>query len=156
MSKTLEYKNRDFGFEMKYPSDWEKSEGQMGTCIMFFAPIDLTNPTFRSNLNVGVQDLSILPGVHDLQSFYELNVAQMKQLFKKFKILEKASSATIDGNIGYQMVYTYKQGKKPYKIKQIWTIKNNKAYIITYTSNPKAFSKYIGTAEQIMNSFKFI
>jgi len=37
---------------------------------------------------------------------------------------------------------------------QVWTIKDNKAYVITYTAETSQYSDYLKTAQKMINSFE--
>jgi hypothetical protein len=41
------------------------------------------------------------------------------------------------------------------KLKQMWFVKNNAAYLITYTAAEAEFNKYEPLATTLMNSFTF-
>jgi eukaryotic-like serine/threonine-protein kinase len=45
-----------------------------------------------------------------------------------------ASPANLANKAAYQLVYTTKDENNTFKNLKIWTLKNDKAYIITYTT----------------------
>jgi len=40
------------------------------------------------------------------------------------------------------------------KLMQAWTIKNNKAYVITYGGLPGLYSNYLTTVQEMLDSFE--
>ena len=67
---------------------------------------------------------------------------------------------SLAGNNAFNVSYTFpKQDhnspeNKEYKIIQIWTIKNDKAYTITYMTEKSRFLQYLPTINKMINSFE--
>jgi hypothetical protein len=49
-----------------------------------------------------------------------------------------------------------KYGQLSLKVKQYWFIKNNKAYLLTYTAEESKYDEYEDVATEMMMSFKFV
>ncbi len=140
--KTLE----NAEFQIKYPSKWELNQsGISGTNFILFAPNQ--SPTFRDNLNLIIQDLK---GQNiDLKKFTEISVEQIKQYFTNANII---LSETTAGK--HKIVYTGTQGQLNLKWEQYYWVKNEKAYILTFTADQLSFDKQIEEVNSIMDSFK--
>ena len=137
-------------FEIAYPKDWSMKEGVMGTTVMFLSQLENQNDKFRENVNIVVQDLSKQP--MSLDEYTNLSLMQLKRIITDINITtsEKTKLANCDA---YMVVYTGKQGQYNLKLMQIWTIKNNNAYIITYTAENIGFDKYGELVNPMVNSF---
>ena len=42
------------------------------------------------------------------------------------------------------------------KAMQVWTLKGDKAYLITYKAEPEKYSKYLPTIQKMIDSFEII
>jgi len=149
----LTYDSPAYGIRIGYPSDWTKSEQFMGSVVAFLSPTESTSDIFRENLNVIVQDLSTQPMT--LDEYTELSVSQIKQFFTDANITD-SSATTLDGNPAHKVVYTGKQGQYNLKWMQVWVVKENKAYIISYTAEVNKYPDFLGTIQQMINSFEII
>ena len=58
--------------------------------------------------------------------------------------------------MAHKIVFTATDSMKhERKAMQIWTIKGNKAYLITYKAEPMQYSKYLPTIQKMVESFQF-
>ncbi|MFH1538463.1 MAG: PsbP-related protein [bacterium] len=153
IKKFLMYDSSAYGIRIKYPSNWTKTEQVMGSVAAFLSPQETASDIFQENLNVIVQDLSTQPMT--LEEFTELSVGQVKQFITDAKILD-SNATTLDGNSAHEVVYTGKQGQYNLKFMQVWAIKDNTAYILTYTAEIKKYNNYLNLAQEMMNSFEII
>ncbi len=139
--KTLENSE----FLIKYPGQWELNQsGISGTNFILFAPNQ--SPTFRDNLNLIIQDLK---GQNiDLNKFTEISVGQIKQYITNSKILQSETTTK------HKIIYTGSQGQLNLKWEQYYWVKNEKAYVLTFTADQNSFGKQIEIVNSIMDSFK--
>lgn len=111
-----------------------------------FAPAQ--SATFRDNLNFIIQDLK---GQNiDLNKFAEISVEQIKQFITNSKILQSETSA----GPKHKIVYSGSQGQLNLKWQQYYWVKNEKAYILTFTADQLSFDKQMAEVNSIMDSFK--
>jgi len=52
------------------------------------------------------------------------------------------------------LVYSGKQGQYIIKLPQIWAIKNEIAYLITYSAQAENYHKYLGNANYMISAFE--
>ena len=151
------YKNSDYGFEIKYPSDWQKNEQVEGVVVAFLSPKKNASDTFQENLNILVQDLSIFPFNQSmtLSEFTNLSVELIKQSIPDSKILESIT-VNLSGSQAYKVVFTGGQGQYNLKWMQIGIIKDNKAYIISYTAMADKYDGFLETIQKMIDSFTII
>lgn len=149
----LTYDSYVYGIRIKYPLDWTKEEQVFGTVVSFSSPIESASDDFSENLNVLVQDLSAQPIT--LEEYTRISEEQVEQYITNGKILDTIAT-TLDGNSAYKLVYTGKQGQYNIKWMQVYTIKDDKAYVITYTAEMDSYSNFLGTAQEMINSFEIV
>ena len=151
--ETKTYSNAAENLEIDYPADWELQEGFMGTVAVFLSPAESEADLFQENLNIGTQDLSATP--MSLASYTEINVLQIEELITDSEVLE-STSTTLAGNPAHVVVYTGAQGVFTLKWLQVWTIKDNMVYMLTYTAEEASYNKFMSSIEGMINSFKIM
>lgn len=135
---------------LSYPKDWAIQEGVMGSSVMVMSPQKDKQDPFQENLNIMVQDLSQSPMT--LDQFTQLSVEQIPEIITEGDITVEASDTKLSGMPAKKITYTGKQGKYDLKWFQVWTIKDNKAYIATYTSVADEYDTYLDTAQVMIDT----
>jgi hypothetical protein len=133
------------GFTIKYPSDWSKDVRTSGVVDVVF---NLPTNNSTENLNVQVWNASD----ETLSSLTAKTTSEL-QNFSDFKQID-AGNTTLAGNPAYKVVYTATLNGDLLKVKQIWTVKDGKGYIITYKAAPNNYDAYLSAAQQMMDSFQ--
>jgi serine/threonine-protein kinase len=152
-SNFLIYENKVEGIKIGYPADWTKKEQYMESVVAFLSPKESPSDTFQENVNIIVQDLSAQPMT--LEEYTELSINQIGQLVTNANIIE-SEATSLANNPGHKLVYTGIQGEYELKWMQIWTIKDNKAYIITYTAQIDKYSDFLEPVKQMIDSFEIL
>lgn len=151
-AQTEEWKTLDENeYSIEYPNNWElNTSGEMGTSFFLFSASESENDNFRENINLLIQDLAAYN--LDLESFTELSINQVESFIPESKI---NTNETLKKNgVEFQkVIYTGKQQELLLKFIQYYWVINKKAYILTFSSEEMAFTKYADVAERIMNSF---
>lgn len=147
----LTYESRDYGIKINYPMDWIKREQFMGTVVMFLSPTESASDIFQENLVVTVNDLSAQPIT--LEESVDPDINQLKMIVTDFKLVD-SSATSLAGNPAHKVVYTGKDGQYNLEWMQVWTIKDDKAYIVTYTAEQDKYSEFLGTVEEMVQSFE--
>lgn len=150
----LTYSNSQNKFELMYPTTWIKKEA--ANLVTFLAPTEGSMDMFQENVNVMIQDLSNQPMT--LDEFTNLSKNQVESLLGRSAILSLTNKTCFNQKCS-EMIYVMR--KDPSKlinldlqIKQIWFIKSNKAYVLTYTAELIKFKSFLNYADKILNSFK--
>ena len=135
------------------PNNWMlDSTGTNGTTFFIYSEASDPNDKFRENVNLLVQDLSQYPGMN-LEKYTEISVNQIKNMITESNL--EISKTYFSKPRPYQhVIYTGKQGMFKLKFEQYYFISDNKAYVLTYTSEEKNYLKYLGSAQIILNSFR--
>jgi hypothetical protein len=171
------YKNAQYNFDMKYPSNWQKIEFSQGierggrnTVINFLSPSEGTADKFREYFIVEAGDLRSEFAMSSPLSFSLLTeyvnhqISDYKKLYQGFQLTESYTSSSLnktDNNSSspnynsqsYKIVYTYNDttaGK--IKILELYLLKNNKIYLLSFHSEASNYSKYLPTVQKIVDS----
>lgn len=141
-------------FQINYPDQWEVNQsGLMGSIFFIFSPLDDSTDKFRENINLVKQDLS---GIKmSLDDFVILSEKQLKTIITDVKIIQ-SKRITKNNNEHHLIILEGKQGFFHLKTMQYYWIKNNKAYILTFTAEIDKFDSYFSKAKKIMASFKIL
>ncbi|MGV3611372.1 MAG: hypothetical protein ACO1N0_10510 [Fluviicola sp.] len=138
-------------YSIQYPSDWEANKtGQMGTTFGLFSPIESESDDFRENVNLLVQDLSGRD--FDLDSYVDFSEKQIKEMLGVLSLTENKRLKNSNGD--YQK-FVYKADQMKYHLvfeQYCWVI-NDRAYVLTFTSEEDQYKRYQKVGEKILNSF---
>ena len=138
------------GYSITYPSELRLDEsGRNGTEFFLFTEKTNAGDDFTESINLIIQDLKKMN--IDLNKFVEITEGQVRDAGK----LISSERITTKGNQEYQkLVYELKMGDKVLKIFQYDFVKDEKAYILTFTSKSSEFDNYSKDMIKIMNTFK--
>ncbi len=145
-SGLIYYKSRENGFTVGYPEDWiikDNTEAKLQIAaeksLSSAKPASLEILVRKSNMN--------------LKAFVEDRKAQLKQELNKyeFKYSNPFKSSQTDA---YKTMYLAGEDNEKYQYLELCTIKNNRAFIVTYKSDTTSFSNKARTIDRILKSFK--
>ena len=148
ISKTTFIKSN---YRLEYPSTWRLDTSRIsGTELFVFSPLENDNDKFRENVNVIIQNLS---GQNiDLEKYKQITDDQLKRMANDCQVFESVITKT-NKNEYYTATYTMTQGKFRLKITSLCYIKNDKAYLITFTSELDKYDQYKKVGNDILQSF---
>ncbi len=143
------YEDKEIGVNFKYPEGWARQDLKnhfTGEWVSFVAKKESIIDDFQEKITVGIQDFN---GTLD-----ESKNTIIKQIVQGKGTNVEESPANLANKAAYQLVYTTKDENNTFKNLKIWTLKNDKAYIITYTAKIEDYDKYLKVAETVINSFE--
>lgn len=146
--KTLDQSN----YSIQYPSNWELNQsGQMNTSFVLFSPLESDNDKFKENVNLLIQDLT---GYNiDLNKYTEISEGQIKTMVTNSSLIE--SKRIKNGKDEFhKIIYSGDQGIFHLQFEQYYWVVNDKAFILTFTSEKDKFENFKEIGEKILNSFK--
>jgi len=113
---------------------------------------------FQENVNVMIQDLSNQPMT--LEEYTTLTKQQITQALGSTAIIS-VNDINFAGQNAIEMIYGMPKNSKVnrnfnLKLWQIWFVKDNKAYLFTYTAEQVEYDNYLDVAKQTIDSFKLI
>lgn len=151
---TISYESSKYGFTLKYPESWSVEAGTgSDPVVTFLSQKETANDKFRENLFVTVTDLS---------SKQDLNTSDVMDMWIKenkagsyaatFDILSQ-KPVTVNDISAQQLTYTFTASG--YEIKGMMTIavKNNKAYLLSYSAEAKSFDTFTKEVNALISSF---
>jgi serine/threonine-protein kinase len=139
-------------YQIKYPKNWQlDSSKTMGTDLLLFAPLENESDKFRENVNIIIQNLA---GQNiDLEKYKLITDKQLENAALDAKVSE--SEIVKAGNESfYRTTYAMTQGKLKLKISSKCFIKNDKAFLVTFTSEIEKYDSYKKIGEEILNTFR--
>ena len=81
-------------------------------------------------------------------------MAEIKQLSDPN--IDAAIPITLGTEEGRQIVYQGEVNGSPVQRMQSWSLKGNRAYVITYTAKPDDYDTYLPMVDEIIESFQTI
>ena len=152
------YENPTYGIKLQHPSDWKTEEGTSPHfSVSFIAPqtgsnSDTTTPP--ALIRFGVDNLPSKD--FSLEDFTNVQITGARQTYPSFTLYQ-SHSTTLAGNPAQQLVFsTIDDKQREAKSMQVFTIKDNKSYHITYIAKPERYSEFLPIAQKMINSFEFI
>ena len=146
------YSKSDLGIKIKYPPTWQRQDIDnfiTKEVVSFLSP-QSGNNDFQEKVILSVEDYS-----GSLEQSKADFTKEINQGFSAAKIIE-TSSTTLAFKPASQIIYTWKDEENNLDLKnlQIWTLKGNKAYTLSYTAREDDYEKYISIVEEMINTFE--
>jgi len=148
------YNNQKYGIKINYPHNWNSVEN-VGNISNHSIVVNLYTYGY-SNISAYTQNVNLVIGQlsnnkTSLQNYTKAGIALLAHQFNNFT-LDHVNKTTLSGNPASQIIYTLNDGQTSVKQMQVWTLKDGKDYILTYSAAPS--SRFdISTAKKIIDSF---
>lgn len=139
------------GFSLSAPDGWQKVEGVEGTVVAFVAPTKAGQ--FRPNVNVVVEPL---PRVVPLSVYTDLSLQNISKAdaFTNYKLISRRS-VTVSGKPASEVTWSAKQGDNALQFRQVYIVKPDKAFVITFTDVQGNFARSSAGGQAVLNTFKY-
>jgi len=134
------YQSPVHGISIKYPQKWQKSvtpDRITGNMARFMPPNTGNTDTSQENINLIVRDLP--NHLRELQQFTNYYLDDIQQLYPDIKIIQQGRTQ-LSNQPAYRVIYTATSNGDTIQRLQTWTVKNKKAYIVTYTADMDKYS----------------
>ena len=143
--KYVSYENSNYGIKLERPKSWsiQQEDDFLKTGIILFSSEENNADNFREKVKVSVENLATP------LSLKEYTEQAVKEIERSNLIIEPPKDITLANRKGRKVIY---QGKDGIKRLEVWTIKNQKAYILTYTAEAAKFDKFLKQADRIIQS----
>jgi hypothetical protein len=138
-------------YQVQYPKTWKvDSSRTMGADLFIFSPLENATDKFRENVNIIIQDLK---GQNiDLEKYKQISDKQFAELKENIQVFE-STVTKLNGKQCYKAMYRLTQGGFKLKVASICYIKDEKAYLTTFTSEIDKYEQYKKAGEEILASF---
>ena len=137
-------------FSIAYPVNWKLNTSIQGALFAITSPLVTKEDKFSENVNLIIQDLSGM-NIH-LDKYVTLSEKQLL-LIPKGEISESKRVENKDYEY-HKIVFKGFLENRNLKGKQVYIIRNEKAYVLTYTGVGNDYKLYEKYANEILNSFK--
>lgn len=142
------YNNVEKGIQLKYPESWRRQDLQnaiTGEWVSFISTKQSPKDNFEDKLTISVN-----PFRGTLADYKKIVIEASKQGTKNISV----NDATLANKAAYQLVYTTSYGNNTLKNLKVFTLENNKAYVITYTAKIEDYDKFFPIAQAMIDSFE--
>ena len=157
-NKFLVYTNPNQGIRIDYPANWKLDEHPYADKFVAYLTSTLKNSSDVSPATFTVSVETLKKNI-SLDNYTNTNLAKAKQSLPRFQLIE-SNATTLAGIPAHKIVYTFLSPDPaiqiPFTSMNIWTIKQGKAYNISYTQARSQFAKYLEVTEHMINSFTII
>ncbi len=144
------YKNPQYKIKIKYPKTWKVIENKDGAVAIFVSPKETSLDVYNENLSIVVQNLpqSSMP----LRQYTKEAINQITKTIRNLEVVGD-EEAVLAENPAHRFEYIIKMNFN-LKIIHLWTIKNKKAYQLTFGCDVDHCKDYLGTARTMFDSFQ--
>lgn len=153
----LTYKNSMYGFEIQYPSNWEKidfgqaiEEDDRHIIVTFLSPPEDALDIFREYLVIQVGNLTFN---RSLEQYVDTQINSLRDSLPDFAIVE-SNATMVASNRVHTIVYTFKVGEDEYKVTEFWIIKGDKLYYLKYSTESEKSDNHGSTIRKMIDSFR--
>ncbi len=147
------YRSSRFALSIQFPGDWTSEEDESGAVVKFNAPLQDASDAFSENLNIVVEDLGRKMSLKEY-SQQQLARLQSEGLRTVMGLDIQLEDTTLAGLPGKQAFITMQVQGTRMDFHQIWTVKDRRAYILTFTCEPDRYADYEDIFGLMASSFK--
>lgn len=165
------YTNEEYGFEIKYPSDWQQfgdfKAGDYVQHIVIFVPkeeikfkaFDSTKDYYKMNTRVAIfLDYSYLLPKLNLNFVLDDSIngySENTEGFKKFELFDSDSNSKLSDRPAYKIHFQLKHKGENIKYLELGTIINdNQILTLNFKAKAEDFAFLLPTFQIMINSFK--
>ena len=88
-----------------------------------------------------------------LEEYTDLSLTQLEQIMTQYQLIMGPIETNLADSRAHQIIYTAIQGIYSIKGCIVWTIKNNIAYVMTYTAEQEHFNDHINIFDAMIEFF---
>ncbi len=143
------YEHPQTKMRMSYPKNWTLTKDEEGSGISFSFYGGAVNLRFVSD------DFSKSKEPVTLDEYTQVLMAQGREEAAKQQVTISPisdSPAALAGNPGHEWQYTVTIGDVEGRGMQVWTIKNNRSYVFTYTAAGELFDAFTPIVQKALTS----
>jgi hypothetical protein len=153
---SLIYESPVYGFRTQYPDGWDiiiQGTSNSSLSLRFNSPLENDTDNFRENLRIEVNNISNTSNTTALSNLTSATLTSYLELYPGLKVIELSSANLANNTIpAYKLVASLTQEGLDFM--QIFAIKEDTVYTISYISQSSRYSTYLPMIEQIINSFE--
>lgn len=144
------YKNSSYSFALDYPTTWssQNRDDFFASGVVFFSPLEEDSDHFKERVSILVENLA---SDSSLAQYTEQSLVEIKRLSDPN--VGEAQAINLGKEAGRQIIYRGEESGSPVQRMQAWTVRDNQAYVITYTAEPESYERYLPSVEKMIESF---
>lgn len=135
------------GVQLEHAPAWTVRPGAAGPLAVIMDPA--TGVPFRRNVNIAQQTRNVPV---TLEEITDLNLQEVQQLEGFSRITGGAT--TLSGTPAHRLSYRATLEGQEMRFLSVWTVRDNKVWTVTYTSDPDRFIAGMGDVERLLASIK--
>lgn len=149
------YENSKYGIKIDYPSNWLKTEPGSTIGLPPYEQINIV--TFSSPPKNDPVLMVIVANKTSgtLTDFASEEINQHRIIYPDFNLL-KLGNVNLSGNPGYNFIFNASDTNGKFKAAQIWTIKDNKLFLLVNTVSEDLYPLTWPTIQRMIGSFEII
>lgn len=129
------------------------TEGTIQMIVAIASPPEDESDIVAENMNIAVENISHLSPI-SLNDYVNANIEGMKISIPGFSMIEPVKEITVDGKPAISFVFTDGSVEQPGTALQVYTIRDDMAYILNFGASAETYSVYAPTFERMLKSFK--
>ncbi|MGL5871374.1 MAG: protein kinase domain-containing protein [Xenococcaceae cyanobacterium] len=152
----LTYENNLYNFKIKYPESWEKQEIDdpiTGEIVAFVSENESDSDLFQEKIIITVEDLPI--DTKTLEDYQEEIFEKLRKAKNSGLTIEEERPTKLSKRAAQKIVYLRQDSRIDLQQMEIFTIENERVFVITYAAERAKYSKFFKTAQAIIKSFEF-
>ncbi len=128
--------------EIDVPPGWFAQYTKQPQIFFLYSPLE-ENDTFQENCNLMKE---VLPVKYSLKSYMDASLDAVKKVYSELKVEKTEKNYYIFSGIVNNI-----------RVKQVqyYFLKDNTAYLLTFSAIPESFDRYYETFKKIAESFKY-
>jgi eukaryotic-like serine/threonine-protein kinase len=155
------YENPAQGIKILYPASWQKTEQHSANrfWVNFISPLNNNNASaFPATVSVSIDGLNQNISANTTSQYVTGLLDSVRRSLPDFQIIESNPNSSIAGNSAYKMIYTFLSQdpaiQAHFQSMNIWTLKDKKAFSISYTELKPLYASYLPTVQKMIDSFE--
>jgi eukaryotic-like serine/threonine-protein kinase len=144
----LTYENADYGIEMEYPDNWEleKIEDPFGTIARFYPQKERQEDV---PAEVTIEVVEKIESNTSLDEYTSSAIGKITKYLPEAKIID-SQAIKLENQPAHQIIYTGKDRDVINKYLQVWILKKDRVYIMTYVAPEDKYQDFIETVEKMI------
>ena len=149
------YENSKYGIKIDYPSNWLKTEPGSTIGIEPYKQINVVTFSSPPNNDPVLMVIVANKTVGTLTDFASEGINQHRIIYPDFNLL-KLGNVNLDDNPGYRFIFSASDANGKFNAAQVWTIKDNKLYLLVITVSEYLNSLTWPTIQKMVDSFEIV
>ncbi len=150
-----EYNNERYKISLKYPKDWSIEELEdpiTGEIAVLLAPAENGFDLFQEKIYVSVDELPA--EINSLDLYSQIMLKKIQSQLAPNTIIYEGDIDNLDGNKARSLTYLRQEGTKSLQQMEIFTVKENRAYLFTYIAEDIKYQEFLKITKKILGSLE--